>query len=57
VQLGGTHIPGTRQTFGGTSTAEYGPLLFRDYPGPGFTPIHRTNDLRQVLPNNPCRRS
>jgi hypothetical protein len=56
-QLGGTHIPGTKQTFGGTSTAEYGPLLFLDYPGPGFMPIHRTNDFRQVLPNNPCRRS
>jgi hypothetical protein len=56
-QLGGTHIPGTKQTFGGTSTAEFGPLLFLDYPGPGFTPIHRTNDFRQILPNNPCRRS
>jgi hypothetical protein len=56
-QLGGTHIPGTRNTFGGTSTAEYGPLLFLDYPGPGFTPIHRTNDFRRVLANNPCRRS
>ena len=43
--------------FGGTSTAEFGPLLFLDYPGPGFTPIHRTNDFRRVLPNNPCRRS
>jgi hypothetical protein len=56
-QLGGTHIPGTERTFGGTSTAEYGPLLFLDYPGPGFTPIHRTNDFRRVLSNNPCRRS
>jgi hypothetical protein len=40
-----------------TSTAEFGPLLFLDYPGPGFTPIHRTNDFRRVLPDNPCRRS
>jgi hypothetical protein len=56
-QLGGTHIPGTERTFGGTSTAEYGPLLFLNYPGPGFTPIRRTNDFRRVLPNNPCRRS
>jgi hypothetical protein len=56
-QLGGTHIPGTVRTFGGTSTAEYGPQLFLDYPGPGFTPIHRTNDFRRVLSNNPCRRS
>ena len=36
----------------GTSTAEFGPPLFLDYPGPEFTPIHRTNDLRQVLPDN-----
>jgi hypothetical protein len=56
-QLGGTHIPGTKRTFGETSTAEFGPLLFLDYPGPGFTPIHRTDDFRQVLPDNPCRRS
>jgi hypothetical protein len=55
-QLGGTHIPGTTNTFGGTSTAEFGPLLFVDYPGPGFTPIHRTNDFRRVLPFNPCVR-
>jgi hypothetical protein len=54
-QLGGPHIPGTKNTFGGTSTAEFGPLLFLDYPGPGFTPIHRTNDFRQILDNNPCQ--
>ena len=56
-QLGGTHIAGTKNTFGGTSTSEFGPLLFLDYPGPGFTPIHRTNDFRQVLAANPCRHS
>jgi hypothetical protein len=56
-QLGGTYIPGTTNTFGGTSTAEFGPLLFLDYPGPGFTPIHRTNDFRQVLSSNPCPHS
>jgi hypothetical protein len=56
-QLGGAHIPGTKNSFGGTSTAEFGPLLFLDYPGPGFTPIHRTNDFRRVLPNNPCPRT
>jgi hypothetical protein len=55
-QLGGAHIPGTTNTFGGSSAAEFGPLLFLDYPGPGFTPIHRTNDFRQVLSNNPCLR-
>jgi hypothetical protein len=56
-QLGGAHIPGTTNTFGGSSAAEFGPLLFLDYPGPGFTPIHRTNDFRQVLSNNPCLRA
>lgn len=56
-QLGGAHIPGTTNTFGGNSSAEFGPLLFLDYPGPGFTPIHRTNDFRQILPSNPCPRS
>ena len=56
-QLGGANIPGTTNTFGGNSSAEFGPLLFLDYPGPGFTPIHRTNDFRQVLANNPCPRS
>jgi hypothetical protein len=56
-QLGGTHIPGTTRTFGGTSTAEFGPLLFLTYPGPGFIPIHRTNDFRRILSTNPCRRS
>jgi hypothetical protein len=56
-QLGGTHIPGTDRRFGGTSTAEFGPLLFLTYPGPGFTPLTRTNDFRRVLATNPCRRS
>jgi hypothetical protein len=55
-QLGGAHIPGTRNTFGGNSAAEFGPLLFLTYPGPGFQPINRTNDFRRVLSGNPCRR-
>ncbi len=56
-QLGGANIPGTTNTFGGNSATEFGPLLFLDYPGPGFTPIHRTNDFRNVLGSNPCQRS
>ena len=56
-QLGGANIPGTTNTFGGSSAAEFGPLLFIDYPGPGFTPIHRTNDFKQILSSNPCQRS
>jgi hypothetical protein len=31
-QQGGTHIPGTTNTFGGSSTTEYGPLLLTAYP-------------------------
>ena len=56
-QLGGANIPGTTNTFGGGSAAEFGPLLFLDYPGPNLIPIHRTNDFRQVLASNPCTRS
>jgi hypothetical protein len=53
-QLGGANIPGTRNTFGGTSTAEYGPLLLLTYPGPGFAPTQRFNNFRQILARNPC---
>ena len=56
-QLGGANIPGTTNTFGGNSTAAFGPLLFLDYPVAGFTPSHRTNDFRNVLSSNPCPRS
>ena len=53
-QEGGAHIAGTANTFGGSSTTEFGPLLTLTYPGAGFQPIHRINNFRQVLPNNPC---
>jgi hypothetical protein len=53
-QLGGAGIPGTKDTFGGSSTSEFGPLLLLTYPGPGFTPIHRFNNFRQVLSDNAC---
>jgi hypothetical protein len=52
-QLGGANIPGTKNTFGGTSSAEYGPLLELAYPAP-LGPTLRFNDFRQVLTNNPC---
>ena len=54
-QLGGTEIKGVTNTFGGTSTAEFGSLLQGVYPGPGFTPIFRYNNFRNVLSSNPCR--
>jgi len=53
-QEGGAHIPGTTNTFGGSSTTAYGPMLTLTYPGPGFAPIQRINNFRQVLSNNPC---
>jgi len=54
-QLGGTHIRGTTNTFGGNSTAEYGPLLLSNYPNVGFMPRFRYNNFRNVLSTNPCR--
>jgi len=52
-QLGGANIPGTTQTFGGTSTAEFGPLLPLTYPG-AAGPVTRFNNFRQTLAHNPC---
>ena len=56
-QLGGAQIPGTSNTFGGTSTAEYGPLLLSLYQVFGSTtlPSFRYNNFRQILNTNPCR--
>jgi hypothetical protein len=52
---GGVHIPGTTNTFGGTSTAEYGPTLTTYYPGdPGFPEGMYVDNFRRVLTTNPC---
>jgi hypothetical protein len=53
-QLGGPSYPGTTEAFGGTSTAEYGPLLSSTYPGPGLTPTNHYNNFRRILDRNPC---
>jgi hypothetical protein len=54
-QLGGAKLPLTDQTFGGTSTAEYGPLLKTVYSGgSGGLPSTRYNNFRRVLDENPC---
>ena len=53
-QFGGANIPGTRETFGGNSTTEFGPLLTLTYPGRGNTPVTRINNFRRVLDHNPC---
>ena len=52
--LGGAFIPGTTNTFGGNSKAEYGPLLPLAYPAVGGIPTFRYNDFRRVLNSNPC---
>jgi hypothetical protein len=53
-QLGGTNLKGTTNTFGGNSTAEFGPLLFSFYPNPNPAVRSRTNNFRNVLSSNPC---
>jgi hypothetical protein len=49
-------IPGTTNTFGGTSTAEYGPiyaLVYADFPGdPGTAPF--LENFRNIMSTNPC---
>jgi len=52
-QFGGTHIPGTHNTFGGTSTSEFGSLLgltFQDLSA-SFTAFY---NFRRTLDANPC---
>jgi hypothetical protein len=54
-QLGGTHIPGTTNTFGGTSATEFGtnPLaLF--YPAADGGPQYIYEDFRSIHSSNPC---
>src|SRR5512146_1954207 len=52
-QEGGANIPGTTNTFGGNSTAEYGPLLLLTYATNGGS-LTRYNNFRNVLSSNPC---
>lgn len=57
-QIGGPYIPGTTETFGGSSTAEFGDLISLDYPAPLISGIGESFslfvDFRQVLDANPC---
>jgi hypothetical protein len=53
-QLGGDHIPGTTNDFGGNSAAAFGPLLVLDYPATGGLVTTRYNNFRNVLSSNPC---
>ena len=54
-QEGGPFIPGTTNTFGGSSTTEFGPLLQTVYPAPGFTTVLRYNNFNSGDLRNPCR--
>jgi hypothetical protein len=51
-QFGGAHIPGTTNTFGGSSTTEFGSLLRLTYPS-ATGPVARINNFRQIVAN-PC---
>jgi len=58
LQQGGAHIPGTVNTFGGTSRTEYGHrVLFVHYADVGFQPIRLAEDFRHDLHGNPCARA
>jgi hypothetical protein len=52
-QFGGPNIPGTTDSFGGTSTAEFGELLNSFYPDVGG-PVFIVNNFRRILKSNPC---
>ncbi len=54
-QEGGNYIPGTTNHFGGSSTAEYGPLLKTVYPEAGFTTTQLFNNFNSGDKSNPCR--
>jgi hypothetical protein len=54
-QEGGPFIPGTVNNFGGSSTAEFGPLLHTLYPEPGFTTATLSRDFNSGNMRNPCR--
>lgn len=53
-QEGGKFIPGTVNRFGGSSTAEYGPLLSVVFPEPGFTTSRSLVDFNSGDRRNPC---
>jgi hypothetical protein len=55
LQQGGPLIPGTSNTFGGTSATEYGTTpLFVTYADPGWQPITLAEDFHRDLGGNPC---
>ena len=54
-QEGGKYIPGTKNNFGGSAQAEFGPNRVIDYPtAPTGTVTKRLNDFRSNTTANPC---
>jgi hypothetical protein len=53
-QEGGAFLPGTTNTFGGTSQAEYGDLLTSIYPAVGNTTQGIIENFHNTLHKNPC---
>ena len=53
-QEGGKFIPGTTNDFGGSSKAEFGPLLKVLFPNTGFKPIRQFNDFNSGTIKNSC---
>jgi hypothetical protein len=54
-QEGGKYIPGTVNDFGGSSAAEFGPLLQVLFPEAGFTTSNQFVDFNSGDLGNPCR--
>jgi len=53
-QEGGPFIPGTVNNFGGSSTAEFGPLLSTVFPARGFVPRFQFDNFNSGDGANPC---
>jgi len=53
-QEGGPFIPGTVNNFGGSSSAEFGPLLSSVYPVAGFVPRFQFDNFNSGDIANPC---
>ena len=51
---GGRFIPGTLDDFGGSSKAEFGPILANFYPSPNGQPQYIYENFHRTLPLNPC---
>ena len=52
---GGKYLPGTTNNFGGSSTAEFGPLLKSVFPEAGFTTESVYDNFNSGNMPNPCR--